>query len=293
MKITSRQRLAGAVPLFVAAVLVAAEGNRPQLVSPKVAVPPTIDGKETDEVWEKASPLELSLKDVPGSPRGRAIRAVIKSVHTDTHVYFLLRWQDASQDIFHKMWVWNPQTKEYEQSKDLEDDCAVAFPISGEFTADMLSGIEAVWDAWHWKSARTDPAGHAQDRRHIYGFEPPRPQAKTYEARNGKKIYIDRPEDMGRSTTMSRPKPTEFIATSLYQYSPQLPTESAADIRAKGEWVNAWWTVEMERRLNTGYDDDTQFDLSREYPMAVAVHDAEEYQNHSVSGVIRLRFAER
>lgn len=124
----------------------------------------------------------------------------------------------------------------------------------------------------------------------IDGKGAPRPQAKKYETPRGA-IYIDRPEDSGRSTTMSQPKPADFIATSVFQYSAQLATESAADIRAKGEWAKGRWTVEMERRLNTGHSDDVRFDLSEGYPMAVAVHDSEEYQNHSVSGVVRLRFA--
>ena len=54
-----------------------------------------------------------------------------------------------------------------------EDQASVAFPIEGEFTADMTSPVEARWDVWHWKAFRTDPAGHAQDRVHVMTFKDP------------------------------------------------------------------------------------------------------------------------
>ena len=31
---------------------------------------------------------------------------------------------------------------------------AVAFELSGPFTADMLSPVDAIWDVWHWKALR-------------------------------------------------------------------------------------------------------------------------------------------
>jgi hypothetical protein len=37
------------------------------------------------------------------------------------------------------------------------------------------------------------------------------------------------------------------------------------DIQARGQWINGVWTVELARKLNTGHDDDIQFDINSTY----------------------------
>jgi hypothetical protein len=49
--------------------------------------------------------------------------------------------------------------------------------------------------------------------------------------------------------------------------------DSFADVKAKGAWQNGKWTVMMSRKLNTGYDDDTQFNTRKKYPFSLAVFD--------------------
>ena len=89
----------------------------------------------------------------------------IRSVHTDTQIFFLASWEDSTESVSHKTWVWNADNETYDQGDDREDMFALAFEHTGPFDADMLAGIEAVWDVWHWKAFRTNPAGirHGQD----------------------------------------------------------------------------------------------------------------------------------
>ena len=40
---------------------------------------------------------------------------------------------------------------------------------------------------------------------------------------------------------------------------------------AKGKWQEGSWTIEFERKLDTGNTDDVQFDLSKEYQFGVSI----------------------
>ena len=83
--------------------------------------------------------------------------------------------------------------------------------------------------------------------------------------------------------------PAEYSGDVIPAYAIKEPTGSGADVRAKGKWENGYWTVELLRKLNTGYPDDTAFDPARTYAMAVAVQDRTGDMDKS-SAMIRLRF---
>ena len=76
------------------------------------------------------------------------------------------------------------------------------------------------------------------------------------------------------------------------QYLPGVPSGSAADVRATGTWKDGWWTLEVERRLDTGHPDDTRFEKGRRYRMAVAAHDRTGEMDKA-SGAIELVLEEK
>lgn len=43
------------------------------------------------------------------------------------------------------------------------------------------------------------------------------------------------------------------------------------DIAARGEWRNGLWTVELSRKLNTGHNEDVQFDVTKECYFAMYI----------------------
>ena len=262
----------------------------PRLESFAVPEAPSIDGRADDLVWSRAGQLQVMARVVWPEPEDRSVPVVIKSVHTGAKIYFLVRWKDATKDNdSHKPWVWNAEKKTYEEGPDREDMFALAFEHTGVFDADMLSGQQAVWDIWHWKSTRTNPQRYAMDKSHHYTLEKPSGKAKSYQARNGKRIWIARPEDAGDTIEKKQPAPTEYQKDQLPQYLPGTPNGSAADVRAKGSWADGWWTLELERKLDTGQPDDTVFDTSRTYRMAVSAHDRTGDMDKA-SGVIELTF---
>lgn len=166
---------------------------------------------------------------------------------------------------------------------------ALAFELSGPFSADMLSPINAVWDIWTWKATRSDPVGYALDKTHRYSTTKPEGKSKQYAARNGSPIWIQRPDDAGESTQQSLAAPNEYSTDVVPAYALRTPSGSAADVRAKGRWENGYWTVELLRKLNTGHADDTAFDPARRYAMAVALQDRTGDMDKA-SAVIQLEF---
>ncbi len=251
---------------------------------------PNIDGFGNDEAWSHAPSTRVMVEEVSGIQKGQSAPVTIKAVRTATHLYFLVSWTDSTRNDTHKTWVWNAKKKVYQQGSDHEDVLALAFEHTGVFDPDMLSGIEAVWDMWHWKAARTNPAGYAMDKTHHYTKSKPAGKAESFDARHGDTIWIARPEDEGGSPQKSQPAPKNHQGDRIPKYVVGKPSGSAADIRAKGNWQHGHWTVEFARRLSTGHLDDTTFDTNRTYQMGIAVFDSEEHEDHSSSGMITLIF---
>lgn len=269
---------------------VAAEGR---VVSVSVAEEPTVDGNGADPAWKSASEAMVTARGVFPAGSAKATEVGIRSVYTNTHVYFLVRWRDAvPDDRAHKPFVWDAGKNAYAEGPEREDMLALAFEHTGPFIADMLSTEEAVWDVWQWKATRTNPQGFAMDRTHRHTREQWEGKGRSHPARNGQPIWIARPEDAGDTVEKKQPAPATKGAEHVPQYLPGTPTGSAADVRAKGAWADGWWTLELERRLDTGHADDTAFDPQRTYKMAISTHDRTGDMDKA-SGVIELAFAKK
>ncbi len=266
------------------------EMGPPRLASTRVVKAPKLDGNGDDEVWRSAIPLQMRCRRVMGKKRG-SLPVTIRTVHTDTSIYFLVTWEDHTQSVTHKTWVLDADKKAYEQGNDREDMFSLAFEHTGTFDADMLAGIESVWDVWHWKAFRTNPQGYATDKTHRYTLQKPTGKARSFTARTGKKIWIARPEDAGTSVEKKRPAPATLGDERVAQYLPGAPTGSAADVRAKGLWADGRWTLELSRRLSTGHADDATLDPTRAYRIAMAVFDHTGKMDKA-SGDIVLSFAQ-
>jgi hypothetical protein len=267
--------IAALTGLIVGAAGTAASAAEPEkLVSIAVVTAPKVDGRGNDEAWRAAPGLDVVARRVLPPNVGTATGVSLRSVHTRTHVYVLVTWDDATKDDeAHKPWVWNAAKGAYSEGPEREDMCALAFEHTGNFTADMLSGEEGVWDVWQWKATRTNPQGFAMDRTHRFARQKPEWKANPHPAKQGGEIWIARPEDAGATVERKQPAPTGYQGERVPQYLLGAPSGSAADVRARGTWIAGRWTVEFERALDTGHADDTPFSLTRPYRMAVAVHD--------------------
>ncbi len=255
----------------------------------RASEPPKLNGQPDDAAWKDAPELRLEAKGRGGANKGRKTAVTLRAAVDDECVYFLLRWQDATEDNTHKPYVWDEEKKAYEAGKGLEDNAALSFPIRHKFTANMLSGEEELWDVWHWKAFRTGPAGYAMDRTHVFSATKPEGKAKEYEAVNGKKIWIARPEDKGDSVTKEHPAPKDKQSSPPPHFEAVKPSGSAADIQTGHSYKDGWWTVEFRRKLNTGNADDAAFTPGGKLPMGVAVFDKSEHDHHYTVGPVQLQ----
>lgn len=259
--------------LLILAASVPANAANPRLLAAKISEAPKLDGRDSDVAWTSAKPVEVTAKGVMPDTRGTSSRVTLRAAYSDTHIYLLAQWTDETcSESGHKTWIWDEEKQAYVEDADREDALSIAFEHTGPFTANMLSGEEAVWDVWHWKAFRTNPQGFAMDRSHHYFKTKPDVKANRHTARNGGDIWIARPEDDGDTVELKRVAPTRFQGVRVPQYIHGDPTGSAANVRAKGYWDNGIWTLELARILDTSRSDDTAFDPSRSYKFAVGVH---------------------
>lgn len=70
------------------------------------------------------------------------------------------------------------------------------------------------------------------------------------------------------------------------------PAGSRVDIKGYGAWKDGWWTLEFERKLNTGHDDDVQFVSKRGDLISGNIFDLALFDDtrfgHTTSGSVRL-----
>jgi len=139
-----------------------------------------------------------------------------------------------------------------------------------EKTSDLSIYAEKPYtaDIWFWKAHRTDEMGYSDDKWQKL-VASPQPKTVGIKSRSGAKMFLLRKGDVGQPAYKSVLH-LEKTEKTLGQYAFQKPSESRADIQAKGSWKEGRWTVEFVRALKTGHDDDVQFDLSKTYLFGIS-----------------------
>jgi hypothetical protein len=151
-------------------------GENPQrsldetLTSLKVANGPVLDGDSGDSVWSEAEFITTSNG------------VNIKSVFTDSKIYFLLTWSDSTQSDTKSQWSFSEG--EWDKSGDEDrvalfwnmgnvanfdsEGCQILCHLSlgGVTSRDVMktNGDTEKGDMWHWKAARTDAVGYIDDK---------------------------------------------------------------------------------------------------------------------------------
>ena len=248
---------------------------------------PEIDGS-IDPVWETAKPLLVTVREAFGG--NNPVTVELRALHTDVALYVLARWPDATKSDMRDPYVWSSATNAYERPSRPDDQFALEFPMSGEFDISMLTTEhEYEADVWHWKAGRGNAVGWVDDKRHIIS-QTPVPKARSYELGGHGTVYVARLMDGGTASYRLIEPPKVRGEDVVDSFRQGQPSDSLADVRGKGTHDGDAWTLEMSRRFDTGHDDDTVIDPSKEMVCAIAVLNDELYWRHSVSPRIRLRF---
>lgn len=255
--------------------------------SVRIQTPPRIDGK-IDDVWETAKRLDVTIREAIGADNPATVR--LRALHTDDTFYVLAQWDDTTRSDMRDPYVWNDKSRQYERASEPDDQFALEFPLSGDFSLNMLSLTqEYVADVWHWKAGRGNPAGWVDDKRHIIS-QSPVSGGKEYSMGGHGVVYVARLMDAGLAAYTLIPKPESHTEDTVDSFAQREPTLSLADVRGKGIHDGKGWTLEMSRKFDTGHDDDAVINPAKDNICAIAILNDELYFDHSVSELITLRF---
>ena len=265
---------------------------------------PTIDGRDGDAAWGPASELSLVSINAGGGPA----EAVVKAAYDDDNIYFLVKWEDPTrtESIHREMWVYDAAAGGWVRTPQSEDRVYLLFNInatdfdSGCFVychvgdpawsiIDTRMGTNIIGetvDIWHWKAARTNPTGYAEDKHWIalgisteIAYEGV-VMARTRLADAGygfasENIGLGLPKYMhgddpganadflfaGSADTVDfDPDASWSDGDTISGYIVMEGSGSIADVIAMATYTDGVWVVEFQRGRTTSYGDDVQFE---------------------------------
>ena len=294
------------------------------LTSKKTASAPSDAGSSE---WNKAKESKIILTGA-GTVEGKSLELNAKSVYTKDEIFFRFEWADKDKTLNKNRWKnsggkWTKFKGDEDRlgvtweinriDKFATKGCAVLCHNESKNEKDWyyaVSSAKEKADMWHWKSVRSNPVGYTED-----GFVTTNPSKKPEEGRKrddgAGKAKSNRTKDKSGPAYMqdpSRPasvedallvsEAVEIEAGTVFQDAQEIPgymlntqwKGSFADVKTKGVWENGKWTLVMSRKLDTGYDDDLQFNTRKQYPFAVAVFDNAHEHNSYNSEPLKLEF---
>ena len=277
--------------------------------------------------WNQAKESKFILTGV-GSVEGKKLEIKTKSVYTKDAIFFRYEWPDKDKSMNKHRWRFSGG--KWTQIEGDEDHIGMVFEINriNKFATKGCtvfchnqSKNDEEWyyavdspkekaDMWHWRSVRSNPVGFAQD-----AYVTTNPSKKPEEGRKldagSEKTKDNMTKDESKPAYMQDPakpptSPGSLLANeaveikdySIFKEGDEIPgfvldtswQGSLSDVKAKGVWENGKWTVTMSRKLNTGHDDDLQFNTRKQYPFGMAIFDDADEQNSCNSEPLKLVF---
>ncbi len=231
----------------------------------KVNDAPKIDGIGLDEAWALATPIQ-TLDYSSQRP------VTLTAIHDNKRIYIRASYPDQAPSLTHKSWHWNETESYYMQGMDREDMFVIKWSMQGlDADITLRDANEHVADVWFWKACRTNPAGYWDDKRHEVTQEKRSKSLKLTSA-DGTVGYLRRIGDKGKQA-YAEVFPSSFVEPYLARYTVSVPTLSRGDIQGKGVWQDGQWTLEAQRLLRTGNDDDLQFEQGQRYLFGLACYE--------------------
>jgi hypothetical protein len=196
----------------------------------------------------------------------------LRSIHTDDMIYFLVQFPDAAPSETHKCWIWDKGEEVYKPGNDREDMFVMKWKMSGDsisFSPDLVEPHTA--DIWFWKACRTNPGGYLDDKNQVITKEEAEGTTPVKSNKYGT-LYLSRKGDAGKSAYEEQIF-FEYYGDFILKYYLRQPEGSRADIRGKGRWADGQWTIEIERKLDTGHEDDIALSVGQSYVFGVCLYE--------------------
>lgn len=268
-----------------------------------------------DPVWQHARSFAIPMEGREGLA-GLKEDVITRVLYTDAEIFFKFTWKDPTHSITKESWIFDGS--QWSHQKGDEDRLAILFEITRinnfatkgcAITCHSPPGLpKEKWvlatrsasergDLWHWKAARSDPYGYADDTwltvpGPLGEYDPVKQSGRRSDAGRGGDLRNETP-DKSRPRYMRDPSrkavgtdilleedaveirdDTVFKAGDTVTFRiPLKPDGSRADVRAVSRYANGAWTLMLHRRLNTGNEDDVVFDPKRKYSFAMALFD--------------------
>ena len=274
----------------------------------------TIDGHANEVSWADTQRLIVEVED--GSIG--EVEVQFQALYDNDFIYIHAEWPDPTESIDKKLWTYNGS--DWTRSED-EDRLALMWNIDDSIDGFNIGGCAIIChgdrfhtnapdekaDSWHWKAARTNPAGYADDKfvNSTVWFEKYGPlgvpidwtgrypdvstgggyKDNQNEDKTLPKYYEPNPIDTldSRFIFQSEIDSGEALminADTQFTRGDRVPgyilekeIGSRGDIEAMGVWKDGFWSLELKRKLNTGNEDDVQFDIAKTYRFGVAIMD--------------------
>ena len=279
--------------------------------------------------WSKAKASKIALVGA-GKVEGKNLELTAKAVYTNDEIIFLYKWPDNDKSMYKNSWKmtggkWVKQKADEDRlgvlweinriDKFATKGCAIVCHNESKNEKEWYystSASKEKGDLWHWKSVRSNPVGFTEDGFLIDNPKKEPEKGRKRDAGNGPyKAGNNRTKDKTGPAFMQDPAkkasiPGTLLATEgialMSSHSPKegdrLPgyvlyndwRGSFGDIKTQGVWKDGNWTVMMSRKLETGYDDDIQYNTRKKYPFGIAVFDnAHEHDSYN-SEPLKLQF---
>ena len=279
-----------------------------------------------DAVWKEAAAVQVPFE---GKEKfaGKKATVATKALYTEDGLYFLFKWNDPTLSVAKEAWQFDGQ--KWVHLKGNEDRIALLFEINrinnfatkgcavvchvpkGATTAkDGKFGTASAaekGDLWHWKAARTDPMGYADDTwLTVIGEKEGGRKNDAGEGGDKKNMTEDKSKPMymlapgkklAKHGVMLATDTVEIKDYSVFKSGdvvtfalPKMLSGSRADIKAESRHGEGGWTVMLSRKLDTGHEDDLPFDPRKSYSFAMALFDDSGDQDSYDSEVLTLKF---
>lgn len=256
--------------------------------------------------WGDAPKLEVATKAAKeGNPDGPEV--TLQAVYDADTIVVRAEWADDTETLLKHAWTWDGNA--FTQSGD-EDRVMIAWPIgnNAEFSSKgcaaachntsedsddwwMGSDDESVrYDNWHWKSARTNAVGYADDQWWNVLSDPADVESSRRSDAKESGGYSDNISEDGAGPHFMHKdgNGAQFIMAGdevevdmaalqpgdvIPGYVISKPVGSRGDVEANGVWADGKWIVVLRRPLDTGHDDDIAFTVGKPVPFGLSVVD--------------------
>ncbi len=265
----------------------------------RVLQAPVIDGALSEPAWDAATAVTVPVRQPVSSSGIGDVEAELRAAHDGRFLYLAASWPDPTESVLKSRWL--RRDGQWVSDADQDEDRLALMFSSGTVTGFAERGCQALChggvmrtvvprervDVWHWKAARTNPMGYADDEwwddttqdvaesggRKPDASAPGRAGPQTNKAGAGPAFtfapgvapgHFLRPAD-------AVPYQPEQELDSLPGYLLRRARGSRADVMAVAQWLDGRWTVELRRRLSTGHDDDVVFEPGHGYLFSLAL----------------------